>query len=259
MGPGTFMNGWNWIIRGWRLFLRQPAQLTTLFALNMFMLLLLSMVPLLGQVLPLILTPACTMTLMSACATIERNEPLQPHIWLATFRSPAFPTLFRLGLLYLVAGMLAYGIVKMVDHGFLVEFFSQSRPSAEPNTADQAKLMATALLTTMTFLPATLIFWYCAPLIMWRSMPLGKALFYSAITVWRNKLAFVGFALAWLTFTLVLPTLVLLFTAMVLRNSGLLMILVMAMMMVMSVVLYCSFYPSYTDAFEQPDLPAPGL
>jgi hypothetical protein len=258
MSPVSAMSGWHWAIKGWRLFVRQPAQLTTLFASNMFLLLLLGMIPILGHVLPLILTPTCTMALMSACALIERGEPVAPNVWLAAFRGPAFPSLFRLGLLYLLAGCIALWASRWADGGLLWQLVS-GQMTIDPNAKTLPDVSRGMLAALLAWLPAALILWYCAPLIMWRNMRLSKAVFYSSVTVWRLGPAFVMYALAWIMFGVMLPLVVNLLVAAMLPNPGLRLLIALSISLIVSVALYCSFYPSYTEVFGQPDLPAPGL
>lgn len=46
--------------------------------------------------------------------------------------------------------------------------------------------------------PVSLLFWHAPALTLWARLPLGKALFFSAIASWRNLGAFVVFGATWL-------------------------------------------------------------
>ena len=47
--------GWSWVKQGFALFRKQPAEMSTLFLAYMFLMLILGIIPVLGQMLPLIL------------------------------------------------------------------------------------------------------------------------------------------------------------------------------------------------------------
>jgi hypothetical protein len=69
--------GWLWIKEGFAIFRRQPAELSTLFFGYMFLMLLMGIVPLIGQMLPMLLIPLFSVTFMQACAyTGDRQEGL---------------------------------------------------------------------------------------------------------------------------------------------------------------------------------------
>ena len=53
--------GIEWIRQGFALFRKQPAELSMLFLLYMLLLFSLSIIPLLGQLLPLLLVPVFSM------------------------------------------------------------------------------------------------------------------------------------------------------------------------------------------------------
>src|SRR5712692_7922698 len=97
--------GWLWVKEGLTLFRKQPAELSTLFMGYMFMMFGIGIIPVLGQLLPLILVPVFSMAFMQACVQIEQGQRVYPTLLLTGFRSPAFPSLLKLGVLYLLAAI----------------------------------------------------------------------------------------------------------------------------------------------------------
>jgi hypothetical protein len=89
--------GIGWIKQGFALFRRQPAELSMLFLLYMLLMFSLSLIPVIGQLLPLMLVPAFTMAFMQACVEIEADRKVKPSLLLTAFRSPALGTLLKLG------------------------------------------------------------------------------------------------------------------------------------------------------------------
>ncbi|MFM8465373.1 MAG: BPSS1780 family membrane protein, partial [Burkholderiaceae bacterium] len=88
MAPVVAKDGIDWIKQGFALFRRQPAELSTLFLLYMLLMFSLSLIPVIGQLLPLLLVPTFTMAFMQACVEIEANRKVRPSLLLTAFRSP---------------------------------------------------------------------------------------------------------------------------------------------------------------------------
>ncbi|MEO8407135.1 MAG: hypothetical protein ABI476_01735, partial [Oxalobacteraceae bacterium] len=70
--PAT--TGLLWVKQGFALFRKQPAEMSMLFLAYMFLMLAVGIIPLAGQVLPLILVPAFSIAFLQACVNIERGK-----------------------------------------------------------------------------------------------------------------------------------------------------------------------------------------
>jgi len=118
--------GIGWIKQGFALFRRQPSELSMLFLLYMLLMFSLSLIPLIGQLLPLMLVPAFTMAFMQACVEIEADRKVKPSLLLTAFRSPALATLLKLGALSMRDGVLACGSTgDLATHGAVQSHFLQ--------------------------------------------------------------------------------------------------------------------------------------
>lgn len=242
--------GLLWIKEGLLLFRKQPAEVSTLFLSYMFCMLVLGFVPVLGQLLPLILIPAIAMTFMHACRHIEEDKRVYPNLLLVSFRSPAVRSLLMLGVLYLLATSAAVAIASVVDGG--VVFNAITNPEMGLNAIGSGSLRLTILVAAIVYLPAQMAFWFAAPLIAWHNMSLGKALFFSFFTVVRAGKAFVVYGLAWLLTCLLLPFVVSGIAAMLFRSPTVVLFILMPLSVILSVIMYCTFYPIYTCIFGRP-------
>ncbi len=110
-----------------------------------------------------------------------------------------------------------------------------------------------ALWAILTFLTA-ISFWNVPQLIGWENLSVKKALFYSMVASWRNKIAFMVYFSIWgilfyacqflLTDLLVLMGLPLMLVAFIAQ----------ILVMIIAVSMYCGFYSSYVAIFGKPDI-----
>jgi hypothetical protein len=243
--------GWQWIKQGFALFRRQPAELCTLFLSYMFLMMVITIIPLVGQVLPLILVPVFSMSFMQACVQVEKGQRVYPNLLLTGFRSPAFATLLKLGVLYVLAAVVAIGASALVDGGMLWQVMSGSA-RVDAKAMQNSNITLAMLVAALLYTPAAMAVWYAAPLAAWQGMGMGKAIFYSFFAVRRAGRAFLLYGLAWALIGVLLP---LLFSTLLGQLTGspmLMMMVLLPLSIVLTVVMYCSFYPTYTTVFGKP-------
>jgi hypothetical protein len=243
--------GWLWIKEGFALFRKQPAELSTLFFGYMFLMLAIGMVPLLGQVLPLILIPIFSITFMQAAAYVEIGRKVYPNLLLTGFRSAQVRTLLQLGLLYLVAAIIAIGASALIDGGTFWQAIT-GRMTVSEQTVRNSNMSMAMLFAAVVYIPAAMAFWYAAPLIAWQKMGLGKAIFFSFYAVRRAGKAFIVFGLAWVALNIVLPAIVSTLVGMLTGSATAAMFTLLPLSVVLTVIMYCSFYPTYTRMFGDP-------
>jgi hypothetical protein len=250
--------GWIWIKEGFALFRKQPAEISTLFLAYMFLMLALNIIPLLGQLLPLILVPVFAMSFMQACVNIEQGKRVYPNLLLIGFRSPALKNLLTLGSLYLIAAVIAVAASALIDGGvFWMTVTGQSALDAK-DIQDSSMSLA-MLFSAAVYTPAAMAFWYAAPLIMWKNMGVSKAIFYSFFAVSREMKAFAVYGLAWAAIGVLLPAIISVVIAVLIGNASVTIMILLPLSIALTVVMYCSFYPTYTHVFGKPeaDLPPP--
>ena len=248
--------GWLWVKEGFALFRKQPAETTTLFLSYMFLMLAIGILPLIGQILPMLLVPVFSMAFMQACANIEQGKKAYPNLLLTGFRSPALRKLLQLGMLYLAAAILAVAASALVDGGVFWQVMS-GQAELDPETVRNSGMSLAMLFSAVVYIPAAMAFWYAAPLIAWQGMGVGKAIFYSFFAVHKARKAFLVYGLAWALIGVLVPTIVTSIIALLISRSIVVMIVLLPLSLVLTVVMYCSFYPTYTAIFGRPEPAAP--
>jgi hypothetical protein len=244
-------NGWLWIKQGFSLFRKKPAELSTLFLAYMFLMLALGIVPIIGQLLPLILVPVFAIAFMQACIYVEKDQRVYPSLLLAGFRTPQFKSLLVLGVLYLLAALVAIGASSLVDGGVLWQTMV-SHGDLEVSDVQQSNMTLAMLFAGLVYIPAAMAFWFAAPLMVWQEMPLSKALFYSFFAVVGAGRAFILYGLGWLALGVMLPALVSTIVALVIGSIGITVFILLPLSILLTVIMYCSFYPTYVEIFGQP-------
>jgi hypothetical protein len=247
--------GWLWIKEGFAMFRKQPAELSTLFFGYMFVMLVIGMLPVLGRVLMLVLVPFFSIAFMQACAYVQSGRKVYPNLLLTGFRSSQARTLFQLGLLYLCAAVLAILVSALVDGGIFMQAILSGGTISE-ETMRSSSVSTAMLVTALLYLLAGMAFWYVAPLVVWQKMGLAKAIFFSVYTVRRAIKAFIVFGLAWVGLNVVLPAIVSAIVGLLTHSATATMFTLLPLSVVLTVIMYCSFYPTYTHVFgNPPDVP----
>jgi hypothetical protein len=241
--------GWLWIKGGIALFRKQPAEISTLFLSYMFLMIVLGLIPVLGQLLPLILVPVFAMAFMHACVSIEQGKRVFPNLLLIGFRSPALRRLLALGVLYTLAAFTAVTLSSLVDGGTFLK--AMTSPAFSPEEIGGSNILLAMIVAALVYVPAAMAFWFAAPLIMWQQMPVGKALFFSFFAVLRAGKAFLTYGLIWVL-SIFLPTMISTILALWFGDLSISMFILLPLSIILTVVMYCSFYPTYTAIFGQP-------
>jgi hypothetical protein len=243
--------GWHWFKQGVVLFRKQPTELAMLFIAYLFLTLGIGIIPLLGQPLSMILAQPFSIAFIEACVRIEGNRKVTPNLLLAGFRSPYFGRLLQLGVLYLLAAALAIFASSLVDGGIFWKAMT-GQIKLDPQSVQQSDLPEAMLFATVVYLPAAMAFWYAAPLVAWQGMRVPKAVFYSFFAVWRHVRAFAVYGLALALFGVLLPVTLATVVALFAGQGIATLTVLMPMFVIMTVVMYCSFYVTYTHVFGAP-------
>lgn len=242
--------GWDWILNGLTLFRKRPFFLTNLFFAYLFSMLLLGMVPFMGQILPILIAPVFTFLFMHACFSIDIEE-------LVTFRDlfkildrTILLRLISLGGVYLLFAMLATGLSFLVEGGSLFSLFSQNSPNELPSSR-LGVIFITLGLIFIIYIPFAMATWFAAPLIGWKNMSLGKALFYSFFTVVREYRPFIIYMLCWTFGFILLNSGAGILNSLIGQSVSVFITFILSI--IVSVWMYCSFYPTYRDIFGRPN------
>lgn len=252
MNNVTARSGWLWVKEGFALFRRQPAELASLFFGYLLFMIGISIVPILGQVLPLVLIPVFSMVFMQACALIDHDRQATLTLLPAAFRAPYMGRLLRLGILYLLTMVAAVAVSSVIDGGLFWQAMT-GQITPDEKMVQESNMTAAMVFAAAVYTPAAMAFWFAAPLIAWQDMPLNKALFYSFFMVLRALKAFFVYGTAWILLGAMLPAFLSAFVVALTGSPTLSMIVLLPLSLLVSIVFYCSFYPSYIHLFGKPD------
>ena len=188
---------------------------------------------------------------MQACVCVEQGKRVYPSLLLTGLRSPARGRLLKLGGLYLLATVIAIAATSLIDNAVLWKTLS-GQIKLDEKIIQQSHLSQELLLAMVVYTPAAMAFWYAAPLIAWKNMGIGKALFYSLFAVWRAGKAFLVYGAVWLIIWIFVPMGASIVIAALINKVEVVTILLLPLLIVMSVIACCSFYPTYTHIFGRP-------
>ncbi|WP_025918019.1 BPSS1780 family membrane protein [Herminiimonas sp. CN] len=246
--------GLLWIKQGFALFRKRPAEVSMLFLAYMFLMLALGIIPLLGQVLPLMLVPAFSLAFLQACVNIEQGKRITPGLLLTGFRSAAVANLLKLGVAYLLAAIVVVGASSLIDGGVFWSVIT-GQTLLDAKTVQDSDLASAMLFSALLYVPVSMAFWYAAPLVAWHQMGVAKALFYSFFAVSGAARPFLVYGLGWGIIGIVFPAVVSLLAVALLGGSVAVMAILMPLSVALTIIMYCSFYPTYTAVFGTAEVP----
>ena len=244
-------HGVVWVKLGIKTFFRQPLALSGLFFLFMTSMSLLSMVPIVGNVLALTLLPVATLGLMAATReTIKGNFPM-PVVLLSGFRAgrTTLRAMMILGVLYAIGFVVVLGASALFDGGKFATLYlvggNLSSEAFQDGSFEAAGLMALSL-----YLPLSLLFWHAPALVLWHGLSPTKSLFFSFVACLRNFWTMAVYAAAWfLVFVVVGTTIALL--ASLTGSEELVAAVLFPTAMLMASMFFTSMYFTFADCFGE--------
>ena len=247
--------GLVWVKQGIRTFWRQPLAFTGLFFLFMAWVSVLSMVPFIGAALALLVLPAATLGLMVATEQAASGKFPMPTVMLVAFRAgqQRLKAMMVLGGLYALSFLAVMAISALVDGGGFAKVYLANAPIT-PEVVNDTDFQTAMWLTTIMYVPLSMLFWHAPALVHWHGVPPVKSLFFSAIACWRNLGAFAVYLLVWAGVFVAGAMLILLISS-ALGGNDLSAAVLMPGALLMAAMFFTSVYFSVKDCFE---LPEPG-
>jgi hypothetical protein len=253
--------GYVWFRQGIWLFRKNPLAFLTLFFTYLLVMTLASQIPVIGGVLPLVFIPGVAVGFMAACRNTIAGKPVFPTILVDGFHSygpVVAKRLLLLGVLYVVAMALVLAGSALADGGMLLKVMLGMATMDQDAIANSN--IPLAVITAFAFyIPVAMIFWFSPVLIAWHDVPPVKSMFFSIVSCWRNRGAFIVFGALWFA---VATTVSFGLTALMqaLGAGDFAFAILMPATMIVTTMLYCSFYATYRGCFgvqtpEAPDLP----
>ena len=233
--------GWQWLVDGYALFRRSPANwfaLTLIFGLIWLSSLF---IPLIGPLLFNLFSPLLFAGLMIGCRALEEGKPLEVPTLFAAFKTHAAP-LVTVGGVYLVGTIIVLGIVLIIAGGSLLPTLMKSGADIETVRAAVRSLAIALAIGAAIYLPLIMVIWFAPLLVVFDGMAPVPAMKLSFEACLKNTVPFLVYGLvilgAWMVLSL--PAV-----------FGPLGAAVMIAFFVLSMpVLICSIYVSYKDVFQ---------
>ncbi len=249
--------GLVWVRQGLLACRQQPLGYISLLGLtSMAAMLLMLVLQEVGLALVTCLAPSVWMGFMLATRRVLTGQSITPAVMIEPFKSDAGirRDFALLGLLYGLCMLVALHLSGWLgpDPQALEDIKTNAKDMAE--VVSNPLIQQSMLLDLALTLPMTLLFLHAPALILWARVPLGKALFFSAVASWRNLGAFVLFGLGWFG---VLSALALAagLIVIILPIPALVNALTMAASMGLAAAFYGSLYFAVVDCFD-PQKPA---
>lgn len=244
------LTGWRWVTEGFAILAASPMPLIAAGILMLFTLLLLSMPPVVGAFLPLILAPALSFGYLQTIRRAQEGKAPAPWTLFSGLRRQSggiMRSLLMIGVINAVATALALLITTAVDQGQWLRLLTSAQEQT-PVQAAPTDIVYAALTFLVLYAPLQVALWY-APLFagLHRTSPI-KSLVFSAVAVWRNKGAFVMYFAGWFAVAIGLSILIQVLVAVVPAGYGN-MVLAPAFVLLLA-ALYCSFWPTYRDTID---------
>jgi hypothetical protein len=247
--------GLVWVQRAFQVFAGQPLGFAALFAVCLFVFLLLGLVPVVGTIALLVLPPAGSLLFMIATRRVVDGKTAMPGsiAELASAGRTRLLALLKLGIAYAVAGFFVYWLAGVLDGGAL-ESFLESLPDTKTTPESAAARLADprlqfGLLLRLAFTGALSVpFWHAPALVHWGGQPWAKSLFFSSVALWRNKGAFGVYGIAWVAVWMLLLAFVSIGVG--LFGPQRFTLVATPLTLVFSTVFYASLWFTFADCFS---------
>ena len=189
--------GLQWALQGMRTFWKQPLAMSGLFFLFMALVSLVSMVPVIGGALALVLMPAFTAGLLAATQVASEGRfPMPGTIWMALRPGPHRKAMLQLGALYAGGFLLLMAASMLVDGGQFARVYLAGEP-LRPELVQADSFQAALWVSMLLYVPLSMLFWHAPALVFWQNVTPLKSLFFSWMGCWRNKGAFLVYTGVW--------------------------------------------------------------
>ncbi len=242
--------GWVWARQGVLLCRQQTLGFVSLLGLFITGAMVLMAIPAIGPLLVIAAMPAAWMAFMLASRRVMLGQRITPGVMIEALKDPVTrQQWWRLGSLYAMATVLVMVLASLLgpDMDSLVKALEAAKDS-EDALGDPVLIQSMLWRIGLT-LPVSLVFWHVPALIHWARLPLGKALFFSAVACWRNLGAFTVYGACWVAMILLVGVPIQLIAAIIPEPTIATMFAAAAGLWVAS-AFYASLYFSVVECFD---------
>lgn len=233
-----FINGWHWIVTGFRMYRENPVMWVILFVIYFVIMLPVSMVPIIGSIASTLLAPVFAAGMMLGCRAMEQEQDLEINHLFAGFKHNT-AQLIAVGGIYMLCLLVVAMLVVLTMDKTSVELLSSGRPL----TPDQASGVLMPVLIALLFvLPLVMAYWFAPVLVVLNNVKALDAMKLSLIACTKNMLPFLSYGLVY-TFFFV--------AGILLIGLGMLVAIPVMLLMFLAVPsMMTSLYASYADIFD---------
>jgi hypothetical protein len=244
--------GVQWVKLGIKTFFRQPLALSGLFLMFLAVMSILSIVPMIGNALALILLPGATLGLMVATEEAANGKFPMPAVLLTAFKNSPKErqSMLILGGVYAACFLLVLAITALADGGQFARLYLMGGTISEEMLQDDRFELA-ALIAAGLYLPLSMLFWHAPALVHWHGVSPAKSLFFSIVACLRNFWAFNLFGVLWLATFIVIGMLVAAVIAL-LGNPQWVAATLFPTAIWMASMFFTSIFFTFKDSFESP-------
>lgn len=240
--------GWAWLREGLQLWRRNPALITFATFGYLLSIVLLSIVPVLGQLVASLLMPALSVGVLNACRAVDAGRKAGPDVLFSGFKTN-LQSLIGVGGMYLAATIVVLLLVSVVDDGSLAAIMRGEELEAQ--MSGDSSLGFTLLVGLVLSTPVMMAYWFAPVLASWWKVPAAKAMFFSFYACLRNWRPFLAYALGLAIFGAILPGIVIGVVSLVSPTLGSL--LSLPIPLIILPVIFSTFYTTTRDVFGLPD------
>jgi hypothetical protein len=248
--------GATWVKLGIRVFVRQPLAMTGLFFMFMALVSLISLIPIAGTVLALMVIPAATLGYMVATHEALKGKFPMPTLLISAFRAgrEQMRSMLILGGLYAAAFLAVMGISVAIDGGTFASLYLLGG-KMEEDVITSPTFLTAMYVSLALYIPISLAFWHAPALVHWHGMSPVKSLFFSSVACFKNIGAFVVYGALWFALMITTGTLVsLLGTLLGGQTVGV--TLMMPAILIVAAMFFASLFFTFHDCFITDTPPA---
>lgn len=237
--------GWAWLREGLQLWRRNPALVTFASLGYLLMLVLVSVVPFVGQPLASLLMPVFSLGVLNTCRAVDEGRKAGPDLLFSGFQQN-LRALIMVGAIYLVGSVLVLFVTSLFDDGALMKVMTGAE-DIDPQQAGPGLTFALFVALALST-PVMMAYWFAPLLAGWWNVPAPKAMFFSFVACLANWRPFLAYGVALVLFCAVLPGIVIGVLGLI---SPMLATLVSVPLPVLLVpIVFASFYANAHDVFR---------
>jgi len=239
-----------WARTGVQTFFKQPMAMAGMFFMFLAIMSVLSMVPIVGNVIALAVMPGLTMGIIAATHKATQDKFPMPLTLFMAFRSGSRPlrAMLTLGAFYAAGFILVLGSSALVDGGQFAKLYLIGGGLTE-ETVKRDDFVLAVLTAMALYVPLSMMFWHAPALVFWHGVTPGKSLFFSLIACWRNIGAFTIYSLMWMLGSMGIAVLIVL-VASLLDAPDVVGFLMFPGIMLVAAMFFTSMFFTFIDCFE---------